>query len=1501
MINRIQFSSFLLFFHLAFQVNAQKFTQFSTDTTKFTKDLSQYFFDNSANKEQAGEYIRSFEKLWKENIIAGYFKEVIMTTSNTMLGKRMKPYPFFYGYLNTVMNAIQAKQTGESFENWQLCVDKILKSKSTRGAQDFFDMSENIFKNNAFYKTPSYTYYSVEPNYKFEYDSIARVTFENITLVGINPRGDSIAIEETNGTFYPSTGRFSGKEGKVSWTRCGLESDVFAELKRFSIDCKTGNYTSDSAVFTGKQFFDKQQLGRVSDRIITENTEKTYPRFDSYSKRLLVSDIYPDVDYEGGFGMRGAKFVGSGTPSSPARIIFKNDNKKFLEISARAFGMSKDKIVANPGVVKFFLGKDTIYHPGLSFTYQVEKRQVTILRGDDGLQKTPFINTYHKFDMHFEQIVWQIDEPLIAFNFLPNNFQGEAFFESMDFYTYDKSEAVRMGEPVSPIIKMIDFYNVNNKAPSFTVVDFAKHIKYLATDLRPIIFKMAVFGLIYYNPESDIITVRQRLFDYADNAKHKHDYDIITLHSITPGKDNATMSLLNFDLSVHGVKQVLLSDSQKVFMFPKHGEILVKKNRKMEFSGTVSSGKFEFIGKDFEFDYDQFKVNMKTIDSIRIFVEAYEPDVNGNIPFKKVQTLIENVSGELRIDAPKNKSGWGKAPTFPSFESFKESFAYYDKRQIYKGVYDRDKFYFKLDPFKIDSLDNFKNQSLRFDGTFASADIFPSFKETLTLQKDYSLGFIRQTPEGGFPIYGGKGKFEKEIRLSNRGLRGGGDFSFSSSFSKVPDLIFFPDSANGNANTFDIKEGTEPEFPTVHGDTVRLHFVPYEDLLQAFDIKKPFIGYKEKVEFRGRLDLTFKELIGDGLVEFEKADLSSTRILFARRKFFSDTANFHLKAFNEEGFTFSTVNVNAKIDFDARIGEFVTNGEGSYVKFDKCQYIAYMDRFKWYMDAEDIELGDTSKKMDAEDAENGLDLEGPEFISIHPKQDSLRFFAPGAKYNLRKYIIRCKNVPYINVADARMFPKNGDVTIFKNAVMDTLKESTILANTVTKYHTIRNSTINIFGRRNYLASGEYEYIDENEKPYLIRFKTIRPDTSGQTISEGEIPEKENFKFNDFFSFAGRVYLEATQQFLTFNGGTKIVHECNRIGKSYLKFSGEINPKDIQIPIPKKAVDMKGAAVGTGLFHNPDSNAVFASFISLQGTRSSRDLIEADGILTYDKENKQYEISNREKLEEMSLPGNYVSLSTENCMMNTEGRYNISNDLGQIKLTCVGNAGFNAVTDSSGFNLMMVFDFFFDNSIIKKMVKDIEITMGSLDVIPFEGDLFNHGIIELLGKDRGDRALSELNLYGNYKKFPDELEKPLVFSDVKLVYNKRAKSFVSSGKLGLGNILKTEVFRYMDGVIQIKKQRGGDLLDIYLEADANTWYYFTFNKGTMLAVSNNNEFNKALEELKPKNKKMNIEKGPSYKFDATSKKKKDQFLDKMKQIGAYGAPKEDEEEEEKRED
>jgi hypothetical protein len=919
-------------------------------------------------------------------------------------------------------------------------------------------------------------------------------------------------------------------------------------------------------------------------------------------------------------------------------------------------------------------------------------------------------------------------------------------------------------------------------------------------------------------------------------------------------------------------------------VFPFLKEIVLKKGRNFTFSGVVASGKFEFHGKEFAYDYDQNKINMKLIDSLRIYVSALQPEPDGSIPFKRVQTVIENISGELDVDHPKNHAGYLRMPQYPIFKSFKVSYAYYDRKAIQRGVYNRDNFYFKLDPFTIDSLDNFENKALRFKGEFSSAGIFPVFRDTITLQSDYSLGFIRKTPPGGFNAYGVKGKFDNEIRLSNKGLRGGGDITFGPSLAKGDDFIFFPDSVNGTANTFDVKEQYSPvEFPQAHGDKVYIHWTPKQDLMQAYNTDTPFSSYNKKLEFRGRYDLTVNELRGEGKADFERADLISHDILFKQTKFFSDTADFHLKALDEEGLTFATDNVNATIDFEKRTGTFITNGGGSVVRFPKNDYISYMDRFKWFMDEESVQLGDENKKIDMAAAENeDVELEAPEFISVKKGQDSLRFFAPAAKYNLRKYIISCLNVPFVNVADARMYPDSGKITIFKNAVIDTLRNAVLTANTVTKYHTVRNVKANIFGRKNYLAQGDYTYLDENDKPYNIRLARIYPDTTGQTVSEGSIPEKENFKFNDYFSFAGKVYLKASNQFLTYVGGTRIVHSC-KIGKSYLAFEGEINPKEILIPIPKTPKDMTGTPVACGIIYSPDSNSVYSSFLSQRFSgKNDKDVLMVDGFLGFDRETKQYRISNKEKLVETSLPGNYLSLGTTDCQVYGEGKLDIGADFGQMKVTTVGNVQQNTINDSTKFDLMVVLDFFFDKSALKKMAGDFELLFNSLAPTDFSRKTFEKGMIEILGKERGDKALSELNLYGNYKRFPDEIEKTMFLSDVQMVYNPKLKSFVSVGDIGVANIMKNEIYRYSPGIIQIKKQKNGDLIDIYLEPDATTWYYFSYFRGVMVAVSSNQEFNKIITELKSKDRKLEVKDGPSYQFNPCSPTKKDQFVKKIKQ-------------------
>lgn len=1484
MIKKIAFAS--LFLLLTTIVSAQKLTQFSSDSVKYIKELNEYFYDFSANKKDAEEYVANFQKIWKSQDFSSKYRAAVYKTSNVMLQRKLKPYPYFISYLNAVVNFINSKQNPEVFDNWQLCIEKIFASKNLKNYGDYLEMSENIFENNVFYKSPTYSYRSAETNYKFEFDSIPKVIFPKFTLIGSSPRGDSISIENIQGIFYPSWGKFAGKGGRVSWKRTGVGDDVYADLIRITLDCKTGGYASDSATFVGKQYFDAPQKGRVTDKIVTENADPTYPRFDSYSKRLVVKNIYPDVDYDGGFGMRGNKFVGTGNAKNPAKLLFKRNNGRFLEISARSFSMTKEKINAKPAAVKFYLEKDSIIHPGLSFVYQVEKKTVTLLRTDDGLEKSPYFNTYHKVDMYFEQLVWKIDEPKIEFNFLPNNTQGEAFFESQDFFSRGRLDAIKGQETVSPVQKMNDYYINNGNELTFTVVDFAKYIKYLAVDLRPIIFKMAIFGLIYYEPETDLVTIKPRLFDYIKNLKHEKDYDIITIHSVFPNKNNATMSLINntYDITIRGVENILLSDTQKVFIFPKRNELVLKKNRAIEFAGTVASGKFEFHGKDFIFDYDMFKLKMKTIDSCRIYVVSREADINGNYSFKRVQTVIENLNGELRIDAPKNHSGYGKAPTFPQFQSFRESYTFYDKKTIFKGVYNRDKFYYKLDPFTMDSLDNFRNEGLVFEGEFSSAGIFPTFREQLSLQKDYSLGFIRKTPPGGFQVYGGKAKFENEIKLSNKGLRADGDLNYVTSTTKSDDFIFFPDSMNTLANTFDVKEQIDPiEFPQAHGDTIYVHWMPYKDILNAYDKASPFKTYKDYT-FKGRYSLSPQELRGNGVVDIKKADLGAVNILFKQHQFFSDTANFHLKAINEEGISFGTDNVNAKIDLEKRVGDFVANGDATIVKFPKNQYIAYMDRFKWFMDSEEIQLGDENKKLESE-VENALDLDGPQFISVHPKQDSLRFLAPAAKYNLRKCIISCINVPFINVADARMYPDSGKVTIYRNALLDTLENSVIMANTVTKYHTIRNVTANIFGRYSYLATGDYQYLDENNKPYLIKFNTIKPDTSGQTVSMGDISEDAKFQFNDYFTFAGKVYLFAGNKFLTYEGGTKIVHACGKIGKAYLKFNGEIDPKEILIPLPANTTDMNGKPVGSAIIYGQDTNMVYSSFVSLRGGRKDVDVISADGFLGFDKETREYRITNKEKFVEQSLPGNYISLNTDNCKVYAEGKMDLGADLGQVQFNSIGVATHSTINDSATFELMSTIDFFFDKGALKKMVKDVEVYNNTLSPIDFSNKVFNKGITEILGKDKGDKVIADLNLNGVIKKFPEEFEKTFLITNTAMKYDKTSRSFVSTGLIGLGAINKSEIYRQVPGNIQIQRKKGGDNFTLYFEMDPQTWYYFYYFKGVMSVVSSNAEFNNTIKELKSKDKKQDVKSGPGYQFTLCSPTKRDIFVRKMKQANA----------------
>jgi hypothetical protein len=110
------------------------------------------------------------------------------------------------------------------------------------------------------------------------------------------------------------------------------------------------------------------------------------------------------------------------------------------------------------------------------------------------------------------------------------------------------------------------------------------------------------------------------------------------------------------------------------------------------------------------------------------------------------------------------------------------------------------------------------------------------------------------------------------------------------------------------------------------------------------------------------------------------------------------------------------------------------------------------------------------------------------------------------------------------------------------------------------------------------------------------------------------------------------------------------------------------------------------------------------------------------------------------------------------------------------------------------------------------------------------------------------------------------------------WNPTSSAYESVGPINVGNILKKELYVELNGKIQLKKRRSGDILNIYLELDKKNWYYFNYQTEILQAISSNSEFNQKILDVKTGKNKLEREKGQAkYKFILSNKSKKAAFL------------------------
>lgn len=1476
-----------LFLLLSLNSWAQSFNEFSGQAEYLT-ELEQQLVGLAVGdaKKENKELMDKFTEMWTElNAFTPDQKRTIFSTSNKILDERLKIIPDIRDYIVTVIAIVENDSGAPPFNEWHTTVDAVLGLRSVRkDFHDYMEFSQNLYTNNVIFHSASTDWISDNVRFRFEIrDGEPKLIIPSLNL-SCESKNSKIEIEKTSGEYYPLDGKWIGKNGIVNWERAGLDPNkVYAILNNYEILMKFSKYDADSVTFYNTDYFPDPLLGRLEDAVRANVTEDnaSFPSFQSYSSRLKIANIDQGVDYEGGFTQRGARFVASGSSDDPAYLTFYLDNKPFLKVNSISFSIREDRITSTDAAVKFILHDDSISHPGLDFKFFRQDRVVNLFRADEGLQKAPYFDTYHGLDIYSELVTWKIDQPKLQFTTIPNSTDNRAFFESDDYFRANRFDQLMGLATHHPLVQLKNCF-VEMGLETIYLNEVCRCMRMDPTNAQVMLLQFTNLGFVDFNQETEKVRAKDRMYHYVAAKSELEDYDVLQISSDIGTMENATMDLIDevFTLKINGIKNIVVSDSHQVVLYPRDGMITMSKNRDFDFSGVIQAGRLEFFGSNFQFSYDSFKLEMPNVDSTRLIVGTGEKTAMGREKLVRVSTVIEDVNGTLEIDDPGNKSGLEQLEEYPIFTSHELSYTFYDRSSIQGKAYNRENFYFELDPFIFDSLDNFRSERVAFPGRFTSADIFPEFEEVLTVQDDYSLGFKRTTPSGGFELYRGKGQFNDTIMLSHDGLKGSGKLKYLSSTTKSDDFLFLPEEMRTVANSFVIEEQIAPvQYPPATGEDIEQQWLPYDDVLNAKSTKSPFLMY-DGSELSGGLKLTPEDLRGNGLFEFDKAEMESEDYDFNFSSFHCDTADFRLKsdvsAF--EGFFFKTNNVTADIDFTKRKGDFVSNDGTSKMEFPFNQYIAYMDRFTWYLDQEAIELsgGKTSKATSA----GAMQFEGSRFISTHPDQDSLEFYSPAARYDIKNHIIDAKQVEFIQVADALVYPDSGLITILKKAKMKTLTNCKIIANAITKYHKIDSATVDIYARRDYFGTGVYTYKDLNGDRQQIRFNSVGVDSSYQTYAKGDIDSTRVFTLSPYFEYFGGVRLEASNKSLSFSGYSRLRHQCaSAVPLSWFELKSVVDPDDLYLPIGSSVKNDEGALLSTAMVLDNDTGDVYSTFLSKKMKDDHPELLPSEGYIRYDETAKEYQISNINKLIQNSLPGQYMSLQSEGCKVYSEGKLGFGLNPGQLNMSTVGNISHDLTDDKVELDVMMLLDFFFENKLIDDMGKILaENVLG--DPSDFERDTYQKGLRELMGTDDADKLISVITLTGEFRRFPSELEKNMFLTEVHLKWNPETDSYQSTGRIGIGNIGKRQVNGKVNGKVEVVVGRIPEV-SIYLEADKDTWWYFKYSRNIMQAYSSLDEFNTTITEMKADKRKLKVERGEApYSFMLGSKRRKEDFLKKF---------------------
>ena len=1476
---------------------AQAPARFPDNSNEFVDKLGEFM--TATKRPDLEESFSVFKKLARGGAFSEQDLKRVTGIANLLADQKLAPFPYFKHYINAV-NAARVNPDTALFGRWMGFTEKALGSIEKGRAKPIgmlLEFSADLMEQRAL-KTGeggSVTWKIRGGQYAFDNkDQQPVLHCTGVDLIGVRKQ-DSITVLQTSGDYLPYEGVWRGQGGKVTWAGTSLDSTVYVTLTSYKVEASKPLFQCDTVQLYYPLYFPNRSIpGQLEHNIVVDSKANSqFPKFESFNKSLKINKIGEGIEYIGGFKLAGSSLYGYGTNNEPAQLrIFNKKHQRIFYGTGPLFIIKREVSIVAEGVnAKLYMDKDSLFHPQVNFRVEIPQDVIYLTRGEKGSERNPFFSSFYNMNLDVEKIAWYIGQDSLEIGARGGTMKGieqKVQFESsnhFDMGQFVKMQQIASQNPISTLF-------VLSREKGTTIVsdnDFAQRInpKFDYSSIQTLLAQMVAEGFINYYFSRHEIELRDKLTHYALASQGKKDFDAINIIS-TSASTNAHLDLKTKETQIFEVKKMELSDRQKVAVLPDGKSFTLLQNRDMRFKGRLYAGLALFQGRNMHFDYNKFQVDLDSVRHLDFYLPTGELDKNGQPIANSMNSSVEYVSGVLLVDAPNNKSGKDTLAIFPSLQTKKSSFVFYDRPEILGGVYKRDSFYFKLQPFSFNGLDSYTKDQLKFRGEMQPATIFPAFKETIVVrEEDKSFGFVHKTPSAGYSTYTKKGNYTGELDLSNKGFSGKGKLEYLTADIESEDLVFRPKQTTGTAKKFFMEEDrvSAVKIPQARGENVSVNWLPFRDSMYVESKAKDFELFKAPgYTHQGVLVLTPSGLKGQGEFEWAGGKMTSRILEYAPFKASSDTANLEIKSLDGQGIVFDSRNVDGELDFDAQNGHFKANSESATTTLPLDQYSTSMNEFTWDMRAQTITFKADPKKPGV-------------FVSIDPDQDTLAFQGKTALYDMKTNLLKIGGVEVIKSADAYIYTETGDIEIAPGGKMAQLTNVRIVADTVNKYHTINRATVDILGKKAYTATGFYEYNIPGYKQEVF-FNNIVGERRGPgthstknvlTTANGDIAPNDSFRMDVRTLFKGVIILRANQQNMRFEGYAQL--DAQKLpALNWFSVYTEVDKTNPTIRI-KKAEDQEDTPLITGFFLSRELGDMYPRILQPAYARVDRAILDCQEVFKYDAKNNRFIFGDSAKVAGDALRGAKMIYDDRVGTVQAEGPLNLGSGLKYLKVTGAGRlkSDFNNVTDSTSYTVtgefMTGMEINVPKVLLDIMLNDIQASSFDAAAVTTNTNLafYQPALAEFIS-DEADRAEAQANLQNNLVALPKKDNKyTILLGRHPVLWNAEYQSFLSTedkipllgfnGQL-IGKMLTTYVEYKMPG-------NEDDRFYIYIKASPDLWYFFGYQSGALNVVSSSTKFNDALLAMKVKETVLKMPDGETYEIVAANPSVADAFVNRVR--------------------